>query len=328
MNLHAIGVNHNQHPVAEVSFSPIENDVITLSTCNRTEVYYYGEEGEYDNLYDDENFPSFRYKGRVAARHVIEVASGIKSVVLGDRHVFHQMKEAYQNSDPKEPIHRLMRLVFQAAKRVQVKGSVPEAAVKAAGQIESALVVGAGQIGADVATRLAAKDLKITNRTRSRAKRLPGETIAWDERHVQNVDAAFITTGASNPVFESSKSDATQIFDLSNPANVKGEAVRIGDLKTNRSKNLPRAKRICREKTEEFMEWLSFFKNKKPLITSLHRTFEQIRQEQLEKYLEAPMNEEEVRELTQSIQEKIIAVPARRLREGELESLDEAFTQP
>jgi glutamyl-tRNA reductase len=326
MNLHAIGVNHNQHPVSEVSFEPLDNDVITLSTCNRTEVYYYGKDGKYSDLYDDRHFPSFRYKGRVAARHVIEVACGIKSVVLGDRHVFHQMKEAYKNSNPKEPIHRLMELAFQAAKRVQVKGSVPKAAVARAGKINSALVVGAGQIGADVATRLSIPDLRVCNRTQARANKLPGETVKWKDRHSQDVDTAFVTTGASEPVFDSEKSKADMVFDLSNPPNVKGKAIRIENLETNRSDNLPRAKKICRFKTEDFMKWMRFYKNKKPIIKSLNEAFSEVRSEEIDKHYKDPMSREDVEELICSIQEKFIAIPAEKLRKGTAENLTDAFT--
>ncbi len=303
MDIHAIGVNYNHHPVEEVSFPRVDTDALLLLTCNRAEVYYYGEEDDYLDLYDVEHFPSFRYKGRVAARHVIEVACGIKSMVLGDRHVFH-------------PIHELVQTAFQAAKAVQMNDSVPARAVRQAEPTQSALVIGAGQMAQDVISKLNCKTY-VTNRTRSRAEKLRPETIDWKDRQSfsKEVETVFVTTGANEPVFKSVGSQ--DVYDLSNPPNVEGEATRIDDLVTERRENLPRAKKISRQKTDDFMDWYSHYQNIKPAITSFNESIEKVRSDQIEDHAETEMKKEEVERLTDSIIDKITAIPAKRLREIE-----------
>lgn len=316
MDIHAIGVNYNQHPVEEVSFPRVKTDALLLLTCNRAEVYYYGEEDDYLDLYDVEHFPSFRYKGRVAARHIIEVACGVKSMVLGDRHVFHQMKEAYDKANVQEPIHELIQTGFQAAKAVQMNDSVPARAVRQAEPTQSALVIGAGQMAKDVISKLNCKTY-VTNRTRSRAEKLPPETIGWDRRQSfsKQVETVFVTTGADTPVYQSNGS--ADVYDLSNPPNVEGKATRIDDLVTKRKEGLPRAKKICRRKTDEFMSWYDHYKNIKPAITSFNKTIEKVRLDQIEDHAKSEMEKKEVKRLTDSIIDKITAIPAKRLREIE-----------
>ena len=316
MDIHAIGVNYNQHPVEEVSFPRVDTDALLLLTCNSAEVYYYGEEDDYLDLYDIEHFPSFRYKGRVAVRHVIEVTCGVKSMVLGDRHVFHQMKEAYSESDVKEPIHELIQTGFQAAKNVQMNDSVPARAVRQAEPTRSALVVGSGQMAQDVISKLNCKTY-VTNRTRSRAEALDPETIDWEDKQSfsESVDTVFVTTAADEPVISSIAS--TDFYDLSNPPNVDGAATRIDDLVTKRKKGLPRAKKICRRKTDDFMDWYDHYKNIKPAIRSFNRRIEKVRADQIDDHAETDMKKEDVKRLTDSIIDKITAIPAKRLREIE-----------
>ncbi len=310
--IHALGVNHNQHDIKDLP--DFSNDGrLVLSTCNRTELY---------TASDPSGFPSaFHYKGRVAVRHVIEVACGIKSMVLGDRHVFHQLKNVYQSaSDVKEPIHELIQSAFRAAKKVQVNDSVPLRAVRDAEPLSSALVVGAGQMAKDVVQALTFDPI-VTNRTPEKASKLSPKTVRWKRRRkaAEGVEAVFVCTGADTPVINSGGLDG--VYDLSNPPNVEGKATRLKDLASSKKDGLGRAKKICRREVGRFMKWHRFYKNKKPVLASIYNTLEEARTSQLEKHGKPEMTEEEVRELTKSIRDKFLSVPAKNLRDPDVDKV-------
>ncbi|HEB87063.1 MAG TPA: glutamyl-tRNA reductase, partial [Gammaproteobacteria bacterium] len=126
MTLLALGINHNTAPVdirEKVAFSPdtLETalqDLLTcdavseaaiVSTCNRTELYV-GIDNESDqtviewfrnfhNLSAEELDPYlFNHTENAAVQHVLRVASGLDSLVLGEPQILGQIKDAYQKA--------------------------------------------------------------------------------------------------------------------------------------------------------------------------------------------------------------------------------------
>src|SRR5437868_565033 len=81
----------------------LASEAAILSTCNRTELYFAGEEpaaaaewlARYHGLRDTELAPYLYTLPRdQAVRHVFRVASGLDSMVLGEPQILGQMKEA------------------------------------------------------------------------------------------------------------------------------------------------------------------------------------------------------------------------------------------
>jgi glutamyl-tRNA reductase len=87
-------------------------DVMVLSTCNRTEIYYSSEEDvasiiftgltavksaakELQNCFE-------QLRGVTAVGHLFEVSLGLDSQVLGDLQIIGQIKKAYQRSADEE----------------------------------------------------------------------------------------------------------------------------------------------------------------------------------------------------------------------------------
>ncbi|MEN9507587.1 MAG: hypothetical protein RLZZ621_150 [Gemmatimonadota bacterium] len=224
-------------------------DVITesalIATCNRTELYAWVESddpavidravqrlarrwmrtrSEGDELLQT----ATRREGVEAARHVVRIASGLESQILGDNQILGQLKAAYKRASRGQAagpvLHRLFETALRAGKRVQTETSLTagrnsvgaEAAITAAqrfGQLGKArcVIVGAGKTGARAAKqlhKLGARDLVIVNRTIENAESLAGmiggRAAGFEARHVEAAmaDIVIVATGSETPVLD------------------------------------------------------------------------------------------------------------------------------
>lgn len=185
------------------------SDLLVLSTCNRTEVYYAAEDdrsreiilalGHLKNRPDVASFlPYFDLltAADAATQHLFEVAMGLDAQVVGDLQISNQVKTAYQwsaDADAAGPfLHRLLHTIFFTNKRVQTEtsfrdgaASVSYAALELVEELTAdvanprVLVVGLGEIGADVVRHLTDRkgfgEITLCNRTRARADELAAE---------------------------------------------------------------------------------------------------------------------------------------------------------
>ncbi|OWP64348.1 glutamyl-tRNA reductase [Hymenobacter amundsenii] len=185
------------------------SDLLVLSTCNRTEVYYSAARdqspaiiealGKLKHLPDVSTyFPYFDVLDEhiEAVRHLFEVAMGLEAQVVGDLQISNQVKQAYQwsaDADAAGPfLHRLLHTVFFTNKRVQQETAFRDGAASTAyATLElveeltadvanpRVLVVGLGEIGADVCRYFGDSkvfsDVTICNRTRTKAEELAEE---------------------------------------------------------------------------------------------------------------------------------------------------------
>ncbi|MGD1894974.1 MAG: glutamyl-tRNA reductase [Cyclobacteriaceae bacterium] len=185
-------------------------NVLVLSTCNRTEVYYSHEDDLGDTLVallgivkglsniKDYNPYFTRITQSIAAmRHLFQVAVGLESQVVGDLQITNQVKRAYQASADANMagpfLHRLLHTIFFTNKRVvQETGfrdgaaSISYAATELVTNLASSLsdpkvlLLGLGEIGTDVAKNLGDAKIRLpnialTNRTLSRAQEIAEE---------------------------------------------------------------------------------------------------------------------------------------------------------
>ena len=184
-------------------------DLLVLSTCNRTEVYYSAETdhstviiealGELKSLADANSYRAYfdlLTDADDAVQHLFEVAMGLDAQVVGDLQISNQVKQAYQwaaDEDAAGPfLHRLLHTVFFTNKRVQQETSFRDGAASTSyATLElveeltadvanpRVLVVGLGEIGADVCRHFGDSklfpDVTICNRTRAKAEELAAE---------------------------------------------------------------------------------------------------------------------------------------------------------
>jgi glutamyl-tRNA reductase len=225
MSLVAIGINHNTAPVAireKISFSPEAmsesllaiqslpgiNEIVILSTCNRSELYCDLDNAESAvgllsdwlaerHCLDKEQLRKYLYiqQGREAVMHISRVASGLDSLVLGEPQILGQLKSAYAVAREYDTVGPMLNYLFQhsfkVAKRVRTETAIGENAVSVAYAAVSlstriftdlkqcrALLVGAGETIDLVARHLKDKgvhQITVANRTLARAEILAEE---------------------------------------------------------------------------------------------------------------------------------------------------------
>lgn len=99
-------------------------EVMILSTCNRTEIYCYGERPEsvVEWLSNFHNMPGGDLEESVEIRHNLEVmeqairvASGMDSMVLGETQIFGQLKDAVRRAEEIGTLGKYLQKLFQAA---------------------------------------------------------------------------------------------------------------------------------------------------------------------------------------------------------------------
>lgn len=254
MAILVVGLNHKSAPVEireRISFGPdiiagalrsltsepgIGEGVI-LSTCNRTEIYCSAEPGaelpvddwlaRFHGL-DPERIAPFLYHhlDSAAVTHLLRVASGLDSMVLGEPQILGQVKTAFQSAcdcaAAGKLLGRLFQHTFSVAKQVRTDtaiGSSPVsvafAAVTLARQIfsdlsaQTVLLIGAGET-----IELAARHLHqhgigriiVANRTVERAHDLAsqfgGYAISLTElaEHLPEADILISSTASPLPV--------------------------------------------------------------------------------------------------------------------------------
>ena len=219
----ALGINHKTASVAvreRVAFGPEQlvdalqqlcrvtpcQEAAILSTCNRSELYLALDEAraeailawlaDYHGLsLDDLRACAYIHQDNDAVRHMMRVASGLDSMVLGEPQILGQMKDAYATAREAGTLGPLLGRLFQAtfstAKTVRTDTRIGEnpvsvafAAVSLAKQIFSdlkrsqALLIGAGETIALVARHLHEQGVSrivVANRTLERASALAEE---------------------------------------------------------------------------------------------------------------------------------------------------------
>jgi glutamyl-tRNA reductase len=296
MNLIALGINHNSAAVEvreRVAFAPEQvnealvdaceaaqvHEVVILSTCNRTELYAIVPEGtaladkavqlidwiaNYHHLSAQELRQSaYHFEAQHALQHMIQVASGLDSMVLGEPQIFGQLKSAYavasESGTVGSELGRLFPRVFSIAKRVRTDTAIGEnpvsvayAAVDLAGHIfadlskSNALLVGAGETVELVARHLieaGVSRIVIANRTLGRARELAqkfgAEAVLLAEIPEQLLDADIVITstasqlpilgkGAVEQALKARKHRPFLMVDIAVPRDIEPQ---VGDLR-------------------------------------------------------------------------------------------------
>ncbi|OUD12695.1 glutamyl-tRNA reductase [Thioflexithrix psekupsensis] len=287
----ALGLNHNTAPVAireQVNFTTamqinacqqliqegLAEEAVIVSTCNRTELYVVSEAendlslvawlGRYHQLDPTTlNDYLYHYSQQQVVRHLLRVASGLDSMVLGEPQILGQLKSAYALAKEHQTTGKLLSKLFEhgfaVAKQVRTDtaiGSSPVsvafAAVRLAQQIfgqfdtSTALLIGAGETIELAARHLRENGLKrmvVANRTLERArllaKEFAGYAITLEEipDHLAEADIVIASTASPEPVLlfeqvqnalKARKRRPIFIVDIAVPRDVEG---RVGELK-------------------------------------------------------------------------------------------------
>lgn len=204
------GINHKTAPIAvrervalaerdlpaalaRLMKTGLVDEAVILSTCNRTEIYCEAENDMALAAWFEPYAAHVQsFEGPAAVQHLMEVACGLDSMVLGEPQILGQIKKAFALAQEAGTVglylSRLFQLAFKAAKAVRSKTSIGEhpvsvayAAIKMAQHIfknlseHQVLLIGSGEM-IDLAARylreLGVNNLVFANRTIERAQDL------------------------------------------------------------------------------------------------------------------------------------------------------------
>lgn len=288
------------------------DECVLLQTCNRVEIYAVSEEGEgvakalKDFLVQKAGALADEVSRAIecaldgdALRHILRLASGLESMVIGEDQILNQVWDAYLAAESARASGIVLKHLFMRAvsvgQRVRKETSINKGAVSiGSAAVELAetllgkldqkkiLVMGAGEIGTLVAKALARRCLKpifIANRTYERAvklaEELSGKAVKFDKLEEALTDADVVICSTAAPHYLLTKNTISKIMrqrqddeglviiDISNPRNVE-EIV----------KEVPNVKLYCIDDLQLIAE-----KNKQKRLKSIEKASEIIEQE-------------------------------------------------
>jgi glutamyl-tRNA reductase len=254
LDLLIVGVNHNTAPIdlrEKIAFTPEQlgealvdlksdqglDELAILSTCNRTEIYAIKKDGTpegivswlaryHDLLPQDLGKSIYTHWGQTAIRHIIRVASGLDSMVLGEPQILGQLKDGFSSAQSNKvmgkQLNRLSQNTYRIAKQVRTQTAIGKHTVS----IASTSVVLASQLFSDLHTcnvlllgagetiKLVGRHLKsagvaqivIANRTLSNAVRLADEldakavSLSEIPEYLVNTDILITSTASQLPI--------------------------------------------------------------------------------------------------------------------------------
>ncbi|OCG69685.1 glutamyl-tRNA reductase [Gilliamella sp. Occ3-1] len=298
MSITIFGVNHKTAPVAlreRLAFPneivdkalyslyqhPLVDGCIILSTCNRTEIYLSYEHqtdylrlkqsveswlGQFHHLDVDLYQDSFYwYDGQQAVEHLMSVASGLDSMIIGEPQILGQVKQAYSFAQEQNclsvQLKKLFQKVFHVAKIVRSEtnigtntASVAYAACLVARHLFSdtsnlnIMLVGAGETIELISRYLKPHGFNqviIANRTREKALKLAvdidAEIISLPDiaNRLKDVDIVISSTASPLPIIGKGMVERTLrarnhrkmlFIDLAVPRDVEEEVSQLNNV--------------------------------------------------------------------------------------------------
>ena len=293
MTLVAFGINHKTAPIEvreKIAFSPTEipealqallrlpnsAEVALLSTCNRTELYLRLEDEDLSHIFnwleqhksltrDELNAYHYLYQGEQAVAHMMKVACGLDSMVLGEPQILGQLKQSFKAARNTGTIGTYLERTFQqsfsVAKTVRTETdigasavSVAYAAVTLAKRLFSKLnslnilLIGAGETIELVAKHfdeVADMNMIVANRSRERAAKLANQyqaemiTLTEIPAHLHRADIVISSTASPLPilgkglvekVIKERKHQPMFMIDLAVPRDIENEVRELADV--------------------------------------------------------------------------------------------------
>ena len=235
------------------------NELMVISTCNRTELYGIVEDPQtlvdYLCKFSKGTLDQFKEKGYVlseqqAINHVFRVGCGLDSQIVGDFEIIGQLKKSFYNSKKYAIVNgfseRLVNSVIQASKRIKTETKLSSGATSVSFasvhyilenvkdvKNKSILLFGTGKIGRNTCENLIKHTqndhIVLINRSEESAKKVAGKfnLVVKNLKHLNQEiiksDIVIVATGANDITVDSSiikNNKPLLILDLSIPSNV------------------------------------------------------------------------------------------------------------
>ena len=297
MNIAVVGLSHKTAPIEvreklSIPEAQIEgaiahllsyahvDEVTILSTCNRLEIYIVSSETTQginevtQFLSEHSKLPIISLRHHLfmllhadAVTHVLRVAAGLDSLVLGEGQILAQVKHTHklgqQFNGIKTILNRLFKQALTAGKRVRTETSIGTGAVSiSSAAVELAQmkvgnlstyrisILGAGKMSRLLVQHLISKGanhISIVNRSRERAEEL---AKLFPEQHIPihllpatmsiiaESDIVFTSTSSTEPILDRAKLETVlepnqklMLFDISVPRNVDADVNDLANVK-------------------------------------------------------------------------------------------------
>ena len=251
-------------------------EAVLLSTCGRLEIYAELEDyeagtsqlkaflGNFRHGSVDYDIESYMYTllGRQAIEHLLRVATGLDSMLIGEAEILGQVKEAYVQAQRAgslgKLLHQLFREALSAGKAARTQTEIGDESVSVAtaaiamakqhvGDLsgKNVVVIGAGKMGATAARRLKTEGARLVllNRTHERAVEIvaelgSGEALALPTLvdALREADVVITSTGASHFIIDAERANEVMqlrpkrplfIVDIAVPRDVDPEVAQI-----------------------------------------------------------------------------------------------------
>ncbi|MFC7214451.1 glutamyl-tRNA reductase [Saliphagus sp. GCM10025334] len=244
--------------------APDVEEAYVLSTCNRVEAYVVTADPADGRAALEAFFEGVDADALLASdhksslRHLLRVAAGLESVVVGEDQIIGQVRTAYEDARTGggigELLERAVTKAIRVGERARTETAINEGVVSlgsAATRLaatdldlegETALVVGAGEMGRLAARSLAdsgVSEVVVANRTVPHAEHLVddlsvgGAAVSLEALESVTADAGVVVaaTGSADPVLEPTHLGAREqvVVDLGQPRDVRPAA---GSLET------------------------------------------------------------------------------------------------
>ncbi|MDP8965657.1 MAG: glutamyl-tRNA reductase [Cyanobacteriota bacterium] len=313
MHIAVVGLSHKTAPVEvreklsiqeakmesviqELCSYPHIEEVAILSTCNRLEIYVVAKETEQgireltQFLAELSQLPLHQLRQHLfillhqdAVMHLMRVAAGLDSLVLGEGQILAQVKNTHKLGQQHKGIGRLLDRLFKqamtAGKRVRSETSIGTGAVSiSSAAVELAqikvqnlaayrvAIVGAGKMSCLLVKHLLAKgavNISILNRSSKRAEELANQfpdanlelcPLSDMMTVLAGSDLVFTSTAATEPLLDRAKLEATlepnrhlMLFDISVPRNVAAD---VNELENVQAFNVDDLKAVVAQNQE------------------------------------------------------------------------------
>lgn len=248
------------------------DELLYLATCNRVLFLFttnhqlndsflkHFHKTVYSAVTNFETFKSYTgtYEGKGAINHLFEVSGSIDSLVIGEREILRQLREAYDKSSrlhvSGDSVRIAMRVAIESAKRIYSTTKIGERPVSVVSLAfrellkhplnanSRFLIVGAGQTNTLVAKFLIKYEFQnftVFNRSLDNATELAnfldGKAYTLDDltNYKEGFDVMIVCTGATEPVITSDiykqclqgEDNKKILVDLSIPNNIAPEVV-------------------------------------------------------------------------------------------------------
>ena len=277
--LEAVAFKEKRDALNEIRSLGYADECVLLQTCNRLEFFLANKDGEYTSNMMKQYIanragPKAEEASRAieismnhdALKHILRIASGLESMVVGEDQVLNQLWQAFLDAEEAKTVGPVLRHVFNKAASVGLrvrnetgisKGaiSIGSVAVELAGTMmggfegKQVLVMGAGQMGTLVAKALSRRSQSavfIASRTYERAVRLAeqlsGKAVKFDKlsEALQDADAVICSTSAPHYLLtkeivqevmkQRRNPDKLFVIDISNPRNVETSVQEIENV--------------------------------------------------------------------------------------------------